>query len=148
MKRKAILLLIAGCLTLASTIAGLILIIFGISTYAYNATFTIGLYMFALSLIVCIPCLADANRGFKAYHKEKFESQPVDVDESEEAEDEEKPANTAEVVQAIKDMVIDAIEQNGNTVSSEHKPVKYCSECGCAIDKNSNYCKICGKEQE
>lgn len=146
MKRKAILLLIAGCITLATTIAGLIMIIIGIGQF--STVFVIGLYLFALSVIVCVPCLADANREFKTIKREKIANSMSDsTNDNEEAEDEE--AAKTEMVQAIKDIVVETIEQSNNEpLNTPSKPVKYCIACGCAIDKNSNFCKICGKEQE
>ena len=146
MKRKAILLLIAGCITLATTLAGLIMIIIGLGSHSgtYNATFAIGLYMFALSLIACIPCLVDAKREFKQIRSEK---QSV-ILEAENSGDEDTELEKEEVVQTIKEIVAETIAQTTMDTGDGHKPVKYCTDCGCAIDKNSNYCKICGKEQE
>ena len=136
MKRKSILLLIIGCLTLATTITGLIMIIIGMGTY--NTTFVIGLYMFALSVIICIPCMADAIRIFKTAKREDQEIQEYSNEQTVETTVEN------DLIQVIKE----AIADNPKEESANKKEVKYCSNCGHAIDRNSNFCKICGKEQE
>lgn len=138
MRKKQILLLIAGCLSLATTITGLIMIIIGIGVY--GATFVIGLYMFAISAIVCIPCLADANRLFKSTKKDKEEQQEYSNEQP------NTSSENQEMIEVIKDIVVETIEQN--TTTSDSTAVKYCTSCGCAIDKNSNFCKLCGKEQD
>ena len=137
MKKKQILLLIAGCISLATTITGLIMIIIGIGVY--GATFVVGLYMFAISVIICIPCLADAHRLFK--------STKHDIEQKQEYSNEQANNSTEnnDMIEVIKDIVVETIEQNTSTDKSEEK---YCTNCGCAIDKNSNFCKICGKEQD
>ena len=137
MRKKQILLLIIGCLSLATTITGLIMIIIGIGVY--GATFVIGLYMFAISAIVCIPCLSDAYRLFKSNKNTTAEKQDYSNEQLQNS-----PKNQ-DMIDEIKDIVVETIEQNTTVEKIEEK---YCINCGCAIDKNSNFCKICGKEQE
>ena len=138
---------IIGFLFVGVAIYGVVNIVIGIKTL--GVSFVIGLYSFALSVIIAIPCLADGFRPDierKRANKIAKENQQSYSDELDEAV--EDPDAPNEIEQAIKDIVIETIEQNTVDTHEGKKPVKYCIECGCAIDKNSNFCKICGKEQE
>lgn len=138
---------VIGFIFVGVALYGLINIIIGIRTLGIN--FVIGLYSFAISIIIAIPCLADGFRPEKERKQAKKELENYQKYYSEEPAI-EQPAEpeTNEIAQAIKDIVIETIEQNTVDTSEGKKPVKYCIDCGCAIDKNSNFCKICGKEQE
>lgn len=147
---KPLLLKIIGFLFVGVGIYGLINIIIGIQTL--GVTFAIGLYSFAISAIISIPCLADGFRPDIERKKARKEAQKYNsyVQQEEPELDPQEPiqAEPEEIAQAIKDIVIETLEQNTVETNEGKKPVKYCIDCGCAIDKNSNFCKICGKEQE
>jgi hypothetical protein len=149
---KPLLLKIIGFIFVGVAIFGVANIIIGIKTLSVQ--FTIGLYSVALGAIICIPCLADGFRPeierSKAKKAEKL-YQPTYTEESTLPDEEEyvaDPDALNDIEQAIKDIVVETIEQNTVNTNEGKKPIKYCIECGCAIDKNSNYCKICGREQE
>ena len=144
MKNKTIppiLLLISSCIFGTIALTGLIFIIIGSSEL--DTIFIIGLYMIAIGCIVFIPCLADFVRLSK---ERKNESKIGNCNSSKTTPPSE--TNSNEIEKVIKDIVLETIEQNTANSSTAKKPIKYCIDCGCAIDKNSNYCKICGKEQE
>ena len=116
---------------------------------ANSKSLVCSIYSFSLSIIVAIPCLADGFRPEKERKKARKELENYQNYYTEEpAIEQPVETETNEIAQAIKDIVIETIEQNTVDTSEGKKPVKYCIDCGCAIDKNSNFCKICGKEQE
>ena len=143
---KPTLLKIIGFIFVAVAIYGLINIIVGMQTL--GPQFVVGLYSFALSVIICIPCLADGFRPDIERKRARKNIQQYQATYTEPEVEEEPAPEPEEIAQAIKDIVIETIEQNTVETNEGKKPVKYCIGCGCAIDKNSNYCKICGKEQE
>ena len=146
---KPLFLKIIGFIFVAVGIYGIVNIIIGIQTL--GVTFVIGLYLFAISTIISIPCLADGFRlDIERKKAEKYAQKHNNYRQQEIEQDPQEPEKSEqeEIAEAIKEIVIETIEQNTVNTSEGKKPVKYCIDCGCAIDKNSNFCKICGKEQE
>ena len=118
--KKSILLLVIACISFATLIAGFILIIIGAKNF--NSFFTIGLYIFSISTIVCIPCFVDGIRQYK--------KQSHNVDYS-----------------VINTTNTEHNSPNTTTDEDSSEQAKYCIACGCKIDSKSNFCNICGKNQ-
>ena len=118
MRKKQILLLIIGCLSLATTITGLIMIIIGIGVY--GATFVIGLYMFAISAIVCIPCLSDAYRLFKSNKNTTAEKQEYSNEQP------NTSSENQEMIEVIKDIVVEThISMKNRHKSHYFRPMRH-----------------------
>ncbi len=137
---------IIGFIFVAVALYGIINIIIGYKSL--GGQFIFGLYSFALSTIIAIPCLADGFRPDIERKKARKNSHHYQASEYDTEVQEPVSTESEEIAQAIKDIVIETIEQNTVDTNEGKKPVKYCIDCGCAIDKNSNFCKICGKEQD
>lgn len=149
---NTLLLKILGFIFVGVAIFGIINIVIGVKTFNdefINTKLIVGLYSFTLSCIISIPCLVD---GFRPnLEKRKASKKYIDNNSyanNNTSSDITETGDPEDISKTIKDIVIESIEQNTVKTSDGKKPIKYCIECGCAIDKNSNFCKICGKEQD
>ncbi len=145
-KAKKIKLRIIGFLLLAAAITGAVFVIINLNDMR-NTFFIIGLYVFALSTIGCVPCLVDGFRKSPNQPQKHYEPVVEDTYEDDYRENDATDATEA-ITDAIAEKVIDKIKEDENKSGVKRRNVKYCIECGCAIDKNSAYCNVCGKEQD
>ena len=133
---RFLILKIIGFLAISVAIVGLILIFTGFGDFESN-NFMIGGFMMPFGLVIGMFCLVNGFRPeiTKASLKTAKYIQQQNKDD------------IKEIINTTANLNSEAITQTANAFKNGIKDTKFCKHCGAEIDLNSNFCKICGKEQ-
>ena len=127
---------IVGILALGLAVFGFVLLIKGFGDFESN-NYLIGMFLGPIGLFAGIAC---SILGWRPEIM-KMRSKSIKYIQEENMEDLKSVAtNTATIME-------DAVSKTANAVKEGLVENMFCKHCGEAIDKDSKFCKKCGKEQ-